>query len=406
MKRIIILFLSIISVIALNAQNQQILNGNFEEWAQFSFTSITGTTTIDTATNWKNYVIYKTPQYSTLIQLAEKTTDRSQGNYAVKIETKSNSGMVIPGLMQLGDLSINGTSVSISGGQAFSGKPQALKAFIKYLPAQNDTAFILSYLTKWNTSTKTTDTVAAAAYPLLDTIANYTEITAPFFYKTADSTCDTINVILTSSSKIHPQIGSTLYADSISLDYEKIPFPTLALPATDTSSTTSFTANWIMSPRTNKYFLDVATDSSFTNYLPGYENKAVTYIPVKDNYTNYIVSYVVNFSTKRDFYYRVRVNYGDTVSINSNVMSVYSFSIPFGIKEIKELKDYRIYNKVLFLYNLPLDSRIQVFTLDGRNLFNILNRNRTINIPFTNSGVYILRVTSKNKIESLKFKID
>ncbi len=52
-----------------------------------------------------------------------------------------------------------------------------------------------------------------------------------------------------------------------------VPFPggPVTLPATNITAT-SFTANWQGLPGATGYFLDVATDPSFTNFVAGYNN--------------------------------------------------------------------------------------------------------------------------------------
>ncbi|MFA7122750.1 MAG: FG-GAP-like repeat-containing protein [Candidatus Delongbacteria bacterium] len=90
------------------------------------------------------------------------------------------------------------------------------------------------------------------------------------------------------------------------------PPATVATEATDVDIY-SFTANWVTTLDTEGYYLDVATDSSFTNYVSGYQNRDV------NNVTSFNVTGLSSFT---DHYYRVRAyNYGG-VGINSNTISV------------------------------------------------------------------------------------
>jgi len=76
---------------------------------------------------------------------------------------------------------------------------------------------------------------------------------------------------------------------------------------------TSFVANWSSVIGATTYYLDVATDNSFTTYVPGYNNFNV------GNVTNHNVS---GLSCGTTYYYRVRAGSSCGTSANSNVISV------------------------------------------------------------------------------------
>lgn len=290
------------------SQHQQIENSNFENW------------TGSTADNWHSSfsVDLPYPLDSATIYTAEQSSDAADGQYSSKLETKSISDgsntYIVPGLTQLGILTYDAGNVMISGGDSLYDRPLGMSIFVKYTPAENDTAFIFLYMTKYNQSNDTRDTVGGIIYPITDTILNYTELNIPVLYKDTVQG-DTINIIFLSSSPFNPVEGSVLYVDSLTLLYDFVAYPTVALPATNYTDT-SFTANWVQSPLSNQYFLDVATDTNFTNIVTGYDNLAV------DSFLcNVIIP--TSFQGSKNYYYRVRVNYGDSVaSENSNVMSV------------------------------------------------------------------------------------
>ena len=76
---------------------------------------------------------------------------------------------------------------------------------------------------------------------------------------------------------------------------------------------TSLNANWGAVPGATAYFLDVATDASFTSILPSYSNINV------GNVTTYNVTGLIANTT---YHYRVRADNGCSASLNSNTISI------------------------------------------------------------------------------------
>ena len=92
------------------------------------------------------------------------------------------------------------------------------------------------------------------------------------------------------------------------------PTPTApkALKATNVTAT-SFTAKWSTVSGATGYQLDVATNSSFTNYVPGYQNRDVGNTTSQD---------VIGLTANTFYYYRLRAYNGNGTSPNSNVIKV------------------------------------------------------------------------------------
>src|SRR5437899_677670 len=97
------------------------------------------------------------------------------------------------------------------------------------------------------------------------------------------------------------------------------PTPTVAPPAAPHANNanqvtaTSFTAKWHSVSRATGYRLDVATDSSFVNYVPGYQDLDV------GNVTSYNVT---GLTANTNYYYRLRAYNAGGTSPNSNVIHV------------------------------------------------------------------------------------
>ena len=90
------------------------------------------------------------------------------------------------------------------------------------------------------------------------------------------------------------------------------PFAPVANEATDVD-VYSFTANWEAASDTKGYYLDVATDISFTNYVTGYQNKDVA------NVTSFNVTGLSSFT---NYHYRVRAYNTGGTGDNSNTVLV------------------------------------------------------------------------------------
>ncbi|MBN2892028.1 MAG: T9SS type A sorting domain-containing protein [Bacteroidales bacterium] len=366
-------------------------NKNFENWIDLG-------TNGDSLVKWNSAIWYDAGVFGMIrIPFAEQSTDAFQGDYAAKLETKEESftGMILPGIIQLGKFDLEGDGMPIYGGVPFSERPLGLSVFAKYFPADNDTAFVMAYLTKYNGTS--TDTIGLTFYPLTDIIPDYTELLMPIIYESEDAP-DTLNIVIISTNPLNMKVGSTMYVDSLQLLYEMSAFPTLALEATQITET-SFTANWIPSPYVSDYFFDLATDSNFVSIIPDFDNISV------DTF-NFDITLPEAYFNYENLFYRVRVNYNDTAtSINSNVVKVIK-GVPINIEDkINEFKNFTIENNTINLSNVPLNSEILIYDILGKIYFSTKTNSTEISIPIINSGIYILEIKNKNEIWRAKFTL-
>src|SRR5258705_255179 len=79
----------------------------------------------------------------------------------------------------------------------------------------------------------------------------------------------------------------------------------------------SFKANWSSVSEATGYRLDVSTSSSFTSYVPGYQNR---------NVGNMISHSVTGLNASTTYHYRLRAYNGGGTSNNSNVINVTTLS--------------------------------------------------------------------------------
>jgi hypothetical protein len=157
----------------------------------------------------------------------KSTTDAYYaGNYAaliqtVKIGSINGSGTLFTGKF---NLDIPHPLNSTKFGVPFTDRPVYLKGFYKYLPVNNDSCRIASWLTKWNPAKHQHDTIGAATISRQQSqlqVNTYTEFDIIYHYYSANSP-DSIIVIFASSADgayYNAAVGTKLYIDEISLEY-------------------------------------------------------------------------------------------------------------------------------------------------------------------------------------------
>lgn len=273
---------------------QQLPNPDFENWS--------GSNSLD---EW-NILNFMSLYYS-----GEQTTNAAFGNYAVKLESQSVFGMgTIPGIFLLGELNLE--TMMPEGGIEFPYRPTGISFFMKYEPMPNDSMLMLGILTKWNSTLSKTDTIGVTGYFSSAETPEYTKVTMPFIYF-SEQTPDSVNVGF-SASGMEAVAGSTLYIDSVTMEYGMLILPTICVPATNVT-TSGFTAAWMPLPNATGYYLDVSTDENFSTFVSGYENLFI------EN-TSFEPTYELTGLNTDLYYIRIRVAYGDEISENSNVVKI------------------------------------------------------------------------------------
>ncbi len=289
-------FLGFFLIIAIKLLGQQIPNSDFESWS--------GSNSAD---GW-TCAIYPS---GVTINTAQRTNDSHSGNYAAKLVTQTVlTGDVVPGMIMLGQLDLD--QLEPTGGIPFTAKPSAFEVYLKFNQQANDSLVVFCELTRYDSVSHQTITLGGSYFVYDQQIDDYTLFLFPIYY-VEEGQPDTINIGFFSSN-MQPHPGSTLWVDDLQLLYGNYLLPPQANNPKNVTIK-GFEASWVGSPYTKKYYLDVAKDNLFTDFLQGYENKDVG--DTDKIYVNLPPDIDVD-----EVYYRVRADYDTVISENSNVISV------------------------------------------------------------------------------------
>jgi|GEM_PF-3025451 len=206
MKKIVTL-ISIFSVSVTGLWAQATPNASFETWATIgSFPSY------DACTGWDS------PNSQTAITgtfVCIKTTDKHSGTYAMKLISKSISGLGnSPGVATTGTLP-TGSGGSITGGVAYTLRPDSIVGWYKYTPVSGDNGYAEFRLYGPG---GTNDTIATAHFDTPITAVNtYTRFSKALTYYYANPVANSIWLLISSKNGANPTLGSTLFADDLDL---------------------------------------------------------------------------------------------------------------------------------------------------------------------------------------------
>lgn len=184
-----------------------------------------------------------------------------------------------------------------------------------------------------------------------------------------------------------------------------VPLAPIAGPATILSNT-SFSANWSTSSGAAGYYLDIALDDGFSNFLSGYNNKDA------GNTASFTVT-GISFNT--NYYYRVRAYNNGGTSSSSNSVHVY---ILVGIENNLIPDNYFLYQNypnpfnpsTIIKFSLKKTSAVKIILYDvaGREVELIANQEfqKGINIIRFNAsslsnGIYFYRIIT-NEFSDIK----
>lgn len=200
-------------------------NMNMEEWIEHPFS--TGSYWEPGGGIWTtaNRAVLLNPEIFKITTF--RTDDAYEGNYAAMMVTDLAE---LPGndLLQAGALAtgyfneLAPPPTNLKDGVPFTGRPLRFKAYYKYFSVNHDSCDMWAILYKWNPALQHRDTLAVAWITDTVRVTEWTQFNIPFIYQ-SDQDPDTISIVFSPSAAgdtFEGQVGSTLYIDDISLEFE------------------------------------------------------------------------------------------------------------------------------------------------------------------------------------------
>ncbi len=214
-----ITFLIAFAITSITASAQSILNPGFETWVP---NNETGTTyqmpehwvTTDILNTYLNE-LFGNPGYS--INAVSSVAGHT-GNDAVQMSVAvSSMGDTVAGGIFYCDSASTVVEALFGGPEAIgfplSTRPANLTGWYKWTNVGNDSAFIITVMTKWNTTTQSRDTVAVGGLDIITSATAWTAFTAPIVYGLGVNP-DTVFIYAANNSNV-PTIGSVLTIDDL-----------------------------------------------------------------------------------------------------------------------------------------------------------------------------------------------
>ena len=188
-------------LVSLRSEAQAIPNGGFETWTNFG--------TYSDPAGWTSYNSYTA---SSGIFTTEQGTPGATGASYLKLTIKNNPAMggLTPGIA----ISMPSLS-SPNAGFPVSSRPTDLTGQWQYQSTGIDTLVVQVILTKWNTTTSTSDMVGlGSTFMSAASVTSWTNFSVPILYFNGD-TPDSATVYLFAGIVSTPTAGDYLYIDDL-----------------------------------------------------------------------------------------------------------------------------------------------------------------------------------------------
>lgn len=201
MKTLLTIFFTIGTMLSIYAQ---IPNSGFENW--------TSGGNYETPDSWGN--LNPSTAAHSVYTVTKGTSAPASGAAYVKLMTKDVGGTITPGIIVSGK--INETTLKPLSGIPFTGRPEKLKGKWQYMGYGTDVASFGGWLTKWNTSVNSRDTIAILSGNTSGMLHSWGDFSFPFVYRSA-AIPDTV-VLMISSSSATPVKNSFIWLDELAFD--------------------------------------------------------------------------------------------------------------------------------------------------------------------------------------------
>ncbi len=159
-----------------------------------------------------------------------------------------------------------------------------------------------------------------------------------------------------------------------------VPMPTSIYPESNIKSD-SFTANWKACEQATTYYLDLSESASFDNFVSGCENINA------GNTLNYNFT---NLAPNTTYYYRIRTEYSDYLSQNSETKQVATNSSAVDLihNDIKITTN----NKTIYIDTKRHIRRVKIYNIQGQSVKEGVQTKYTI----TKAGLYFIKIDFEN----------
>lgn len=215
------LFLSVLAITTSIAIKAQVPDMGFETWVNAPLS-----TTVQDPQGWATLNALTNIFVGMQQTVFKETTSVASGTASAKVVTE-----VIPSSVQIPNPFMPGQNLDTVGllclgttqiaapyiffGKPYAARPLTLSFACKYTPMAGDSAFVVAFLTKWNTGTSKRDTLATGMYSTGATTTSYTTQTLNMTYSSSTAVPDTQQIFVSSSiyRADGAKRGSTFYVD-------------------------------------------------------------------------------------------------------------------------------------------------------------------------------------------------
>lgn len=198
MKKII-LFCT--AIVAATCSFAQIPNAGFEDW--------TNTSGYNTPTGWDN--LNATTTLASTYTCTKGTPGYAGASY-LQLTSKTVMGLgVVPGVAVSGVLDV--TAAQPKSGFPFTQRPGYLTGEWQYMAYGSDAGHIIVFLSRWNMTTMSRDTIAYTDHTLSGMVMSWASFSIPLTYMSTASPDSAIIVL--SASGTTPVANSYMYVDTL-----------------------------------------------------------------------------------------------------------------------------------------------------------------------------------------------